>query len=145
MLKCLASDAFHTNCRLDKALKPKRRSIYINGCELSEEGSGTSGRPFAEGVAEGCEVTGWLYFISALLVLFLTIIFLHVSYLTWPFFSGLITYHFGSLLATLIYPPFIPLLYVIFLSACAFFSTSEIAVENATLKYDNSLLCLQPS
>ena len=74
-LKCMAGVAFHTNCRLDKPLKPKRWSIYINSCELSEQDSRTSGRPFSEGAPEGCEVTGWLYFISALRVLFLTIIF----------------------------------------------------------------------
>ena len=124
-LECMASDASHTNCHLGETLKPKRWSIYINGSQSSEEGSRTSGRPFSDGSIEGCEVTGWLYFISALLLLFLTIIFLQVSYLTWSFSGGPITYHFGSLHANFIYPPFFPFWCVIF---------SPLALSSAALK-----------
>jgi hypothetical protein len=76
--------------------------------------SRTSGRPFCDGATEGCEATASLYFTSALLVLYPTIIFLQVSYLTWPFSSGPITYRSRSLHANFIYPPFCPLSCVIF-------------------------------
>jgi hypothetical protein len=91
-----------------------------------KKGSRTSGRPFSDGATEGCKVTGWLYFISALLVLYLTIIFLQVSYLTWPFSSGPITYRFSSLHANFIYPPFFPF-------SCVIFFT--FALPSAALKY----------
>lgn len=107
-----------------------------------KNGSRTSGRSFSGCATEGCEVTGWLYFISPLLVLYLIVTFLQVSYLTWSFSSGPITYRFTSPHANFIYPPFFPFSCVIFSHTLTFFYSSEISVEISAVTYDNSSLCL---
>jgi len=142
MLKCMASDAFYSNRHFDKTLTRSVVPFTLMAPSRVKKDSWTSGRIFSDGAVEGCEVTGWLYFTSALLVLYLTITFLQVSYLTWPFSSGSITYRFSSPSCELHIPTALSIFVCNFFHTRSFFYSSEISAEIPTVTNDNSNLCL---